>query len=342
METSLEVVLTEKNIAKENAARLIEAFGAPFTEAGEIIANYQELVVTDESQTALMKEAREKRLALKKVRTGVENKRKELKEDALRQGQAIDFVARYIKENIEPAEKHLELQEKFAEIQRAERAAKTLNERIMKLGVLTDDLTPYNLEAMSDEAYDKLLADLTAAKEARVAEEKRLEAERVAAEKARQEEQLRVMAENERLRKEAAEKEAEAAKQLAEERKKAEIERNRIEAENAKRVAAERAKADAERAEREKLEKEKLAREAEERARKDAEDKAKRAAEEAERQAILAPDKEKLMRFAEALELIRTTKLPAVKTKQAQEVLNYVDKRLVETNKTIKELAEKL
>lgn len=55
---------------------------------------------------------------------------------------------------------------------------------------------------------------------------------------------------------------------------------------------------------------------------------AKKVAEEEERKALLAPDKDKLVQFARAISIIQHEKLPAVKTKQAQDILNEVESKL--------------
>jgi len=376
MENSLQVVIDEKKIAKENAALLLEAYGAPFTEAGKILATYDKIKVTDESQTDLMQEAREKRLALKKIRTGVENKRKELKENINAQAQAIDGVARYIKETIEPAEEYLELQERFAEIKAAERAAKLKAERIEQLSAYSDNLSIYNLDTMDEPTFQTLLKELKDAHEAKAAEAKRIENARIAKEKADAEAAEKQRKENERLKKEAEEREVwiamvksrinklyslgfsapaldsddyvldhivisqkqidegdgawfsaqiEKAEAYVKERNAA-VEKERQE--NEAKVQAEREKA-------QKLEQEKRDREA-------AEAKAKADAEEAERQALLAPDKDKIIAFANALTLVRTQKIPAVKTKQAQDVLSLVDKELASLSEKILNAAKHL
>lgn len=312
MQDQLQVVLKEQNIPKENAEQLLKAFGMPLEEVGEILVSYKDIVVTDEEQFDLMAEARSKRLKLKEIRVSVEKKRKELKEDSLRTGRAIDGVANLVKQEIEPAEKYLESQEKFAEIRQAERAAKLKAERIESLVKYTDDISLYDLDSITEEQFKNLLANLKAQHKAKIAEEKRIEEERVAKEKAEAEERERIRKENERLKAEAEAREAEQAKKDAAER----AERERIQKEAEEKLAKERA-------ERKKLE-------AENREREAIEAEKKRAAEEAERQALLAPDKEKLSQFANALGVIRTTKLPAVKSKQAQDVLNIVDKKLAD------------
>lgn len=317
-DNQLQIILNEQGVDRDNAAAIVKAFGGPFDEAGKILATYQDIKVTDESQTDLMQQAREKRLALKKARTTVENNRKALKEDIVKQGRAIDSIARYVRETIEPAEEYLELQEKFAEIRAAERKAAIKAERIEKLSAYTDNLSIYNFDTMTDEAFKALHTELKQTHEAKLAREKseREEAERL--ERERLAEQERIRKDNERLRAEAAAKEAEREKE-----RKAEADRlAKLQAEQEKKLAAERAKAEVERKQREAVE-------AQQRAEKERLAREKAQAEEAERQALLAPDKEKLLAFSVALETIRTQKLPAVRTKQAQDIVNDIDQMLV-------------
>ena len=349
----LQVILNEQGIEKSDVAKLVEAFGGPFEEAGQILATYKDIKVTDEKDTAGMAKARELRLILKKARTTVENNRKELKADIVKQGKAIDSVARYVKEEIEPAEEYLELQEKFAELAQAKREADLKAKRIEQLMQYTDDLSVYNLDGMTEDQFNTLLATLKAQYEAeqkRIADEAKAKAEAEEAERKRIEEQAK---ENARLKAEAEarekaeaiereKREKEEAERLEKERK----EREAREAEQAKKDEAERLERERiqkeadekiakERAEREKLEQEKRDREAEE-ARKKAE------AEEAERQALLAPDKDKLVQFAQAVETIRTQKLPAVKSNDAQRVVNNIELKLSQLFNYIMDETKKL
>lgn len=394
----LQVILDEQNVPAENAKALLEAFGAPFTEAGLILSEFDTdddgnlipgkntIVVTDESETELMEQARTKRLALKRIRTGVENKRKELKEDIVKTGRVIDAVATYVKNTIEPAEKYLELQEKFVEIQRAEKAAKLKAERIEELSKYTDDLSIYNFDTMREEAFVKLRDDLKAAQEEKLRKEKE-EADRIEAERlAEIERQKEVEAENARLKEEARAKEeaeqvirsrinattalglvwndekqayikdefvvtAQEIKELndsqfnalvsviqkkldqiaKENERAAEIERKDREAQ----AERERKKAEADRLAREKLEKD-------EQDRKEKEAKAQREREDAERAEILAPDKDKINKFNDALGIIRADKLPAVKSKQAQDIVNDIDEMFVKMQQYIAEKVKAL
>lgn len=314
-DNQLQVILDDQGVAQENARQLIVAFGAPFEEAGAILADYRTIEVTQEDQFDLMAEARSKRLALKEIRVGVEKKRKELKEDSLRTGRAIDSVAKFVKETIEPAESYLELQEKFAEIKQAERAAAVKSERIAKLSQYTSDLSIYNLDSLDQAQFDSLLATLKTQKEAAEAAAKKAEAERLAAIETEKKHQAEVEAENTRLKAEADKRE----KQVA-------TERAKLQAEADKKLAAERAVAESERQKREALE-------AEQRERESAEAKAKVAAEETQRQALLAPDKEKLLALASIVDSIE---LPALASKDAQAVLDNVEDLLAKVSNYIR------
>jgi len=206
---SIEVVIKEQGIEANNAKVLIEAFGAPFTEAGDILLNYQSIVVDSVNQKDVMADAKSKRLILKRIRTTVENKRKALKEDSLKTGKAIDSVARYIKETIVPAEEYLETQEKYAEIQQANLLLELSVERMRRLEPFVQDTSIYAFSSYTFDEFEKLLKDSKEAFELRKAQELAYENEqkKLAEEKAA--EDLRIREENEKLRKEAAARDAE-------------------------------------------------------------------------------------------------------------------------------------
>lgn len=218
MSSEIQVIIDEQNLAKVNAEQLISAFGAPFTQAGEILAVYGEIKVTDESQTDLMAEAKSKRLTLKKIRTTVENKRKELKEDSLRTGKAIDGVARYIREHIQPAEDYLELQEKFIENKEAAARLQLIVERTDKISKLTDNPRVYSLDTMTDDEFDKLLKELTDAYELRLAQEQAYADQQEKIRLDKEVEDARIREENEILKKQAEVREAEIEKEREQQR----------------------------------------------------------------------------------------------------------------------------
>jgi hypothetical protein len=382
----LQVILDEQNVPAENAKALLEAFGAPFTEAGEILAVYQDIKVTDESQTDEMAKAKEMRLALKRVRTGVENTRKDLKDGYLKAGRAIDSVAKFVKETIQPAEEYLELQEKFIEIKQAEKAAQLKADRIEKLSKYTDDLSVYNFDTMREEAFEKLLADLKNAHDEKLKAEK-AEADRIEKERlAEVERQKEIEAENVRLKAEAEEK-AKAEEKIRDrinkvtalglvwnqlfaiyekdgldvspteikelddkafESKLAHVKRKLDKIESDRKELADRQKAqedaklekERKQAEADRIEREKL--ENAERDRKAREEADKKAKEEADLAALLSPDKDKINTFNNALGIIRSEKLPAVKSKQAQDVVNFIDTELANLQAKIVEKVKSL
>lgn len=213
MSNEIQKFVDEQQIAEANANALIEAFGAPFTEAGKILRSYKKIKVTEEDQTDLMKKAKSQRLTLKKIRTGVENRRKELKEDSLKTGRAIDAVARYIRDQIEPAEKYLEDQEKYAERMEAERRSKLISERSERLRPYVDSLAHYQLDTYTEEGFEKLFNELKAAHELRLAQEKAYEEQQAKEAAEREAENQRIREDNEKLRKQAEAREAEIARE---------------------------------------------------------------------------------------------------------------------------------
>lgn len=331
MANELQVILNEQQVAKENAAILLAAFGAPFEEAGEILATYKDLKVTDVNDFATMAEARDLRLKLKEIRVSVEKKRKELKEDSLRTGKAIDSVAKKVKEEIEPAEKYLEEQEKFAEIKAAEAKAKVTTQRLTKLAEYTTDVTVYSVEDMSVEQFDTLVAGLEAQKQQRIKEEKEAEAARLAEIEAEKKRQAEIEAENAKLKAEAEAREKALEKEREAERKK----QAEIDAKRDAEIQAEREKAEAERLKREEVERK-------QREQEEIQARIKAEAEAKELEAMLSPDKDKLIAFANALDMIRREKLPAVKTKQAQEVVDQIDTALAELSEKLTAKAKQL
>lgn len=428
----LQVILQEQNVPAEQAKQMVELFGGPFEEAGQILATYKDIKVTDINDVEGMQQARTKRLALKAARTTVERNRKQLKENIVKQGRAIDSVAKFVKDTIAPAEEYLQLQEDFAKLEAKRQHEAMLAERREQLIKLGADPELYNYKELPNAAFEQLLFDINRENE-RVAEEaKKAEAERKAKADAEAAEQARKDLEAKRVRSlmvlgfnandegvltrkgydtglveaellqlddkpfddkvneaikatdEQAAKDAEARKaEQARQQKitdrvnwlsslgavfngtdyrlasklpggegavvsKHEVENDSDEAfakalqivENVAKANGEydeqqQAEAQAARDRAAKLEQEKRDREA-------ADAKAKAAAEEAERAALLAPDKTKLTTFADALEMIRTTKLPAVKTKQAQDVVNMIDAELTRLHKTVIAQANRL
>lgn len=393
----LATIISEQGVSADNAKALVEAFGGPFSEAGTILADFSrdeetgELVVgdnaikvTDVMQVKEMSEAREKRLALRKARITIENKRKELGDEALKTTQAINKIAKTLKDQIEPVEAYLAEQEKYKELKeeadRANRlAART--EAIAKVG----DPSLYMLETMSEESFQELLIKLEKEQADRVEAERKAEADRIAAQAAERERQAKIAEENKRLEREAEEQRvanerklarvnqvtalgmvwseslqaykldeftasavdivelnevkwkllvSDIEKKVTEQREAAAAAQRAAEAEREAELKKEREAAEAERAKREELEKAEAERKA-------AEEKAAAEARESERQALLAPDKDKIKAIVPKLAAIRD-ELPATKAANAQGLVEAIDVMMAKAIKFIEEKVEEL
>lgn len=266
------------------------------------------------------------------LRKGLEEKRVELKADALAYGRAVDGEANRIKAAIVKVEQPIK--DQITEIDNAEKIKEEKRVATIEsyLGVL---------RAYGHDTEGKTLAELQAwqeqLNELEITEEIYQEfREQAAGAKAESESRLRIAI----TRKQAAEEEAaaleEQRKAQAEEQEKLDAQRKEIEEgqrklreqqeEQERKAAAEQAEKDAERqkeldaqqAEIDKQREEQEAKEQAEREQAEAEAAAARAAE-------LAPDKEKLERLAN---IIEATELPAVASQQAVDVLSYVKSEL--------------
>ena len=212
--------LEEIEVSEDTALIVKNSFMMFFEDASKIKEQAEGLVVTSIDQTDKMELAKESRLALKTIRCSVEKKRKELKDESLKKGKAIDGVANIIKKLISPIEDHLQRQENYIKIIEDERKAKLKTDREAELLKCEIDTSFYNLGEMTTEVYDNLLINAKKEYADKQEEIKRIE-ERVEAEKLEQE---RVRQENEQLRKQAVEQE----KQIIAERKKIEREKQDI------------------------------------------------------------------------------------------------------------------
>lgn len=304
----------------ENEAVIVEKEFTPVVVEREALEQIYANIITNEITPELVKEARELRLKLVKVRTTTDKIHKTQKAFYLAGGKFVDAWKNKNNTIVEQMESKLsEIENYYVEIERKRIEALKI-ERIEKLKEVCDDTSMYVVEAMSEEAFAKLINGLKLAKEAELkaiedarieAEKQRLEAERIEAERKEKEriENERIRLENERLRLEAEEKEKAAKlereriekEREAERKKQAEILRKqqeeterlrKIEAEKQAKIQAElNAKMEAERIYRERIEKEL-------KAKKEAEEKAAKEKLQAEKRAALAPDKDKLKALA--------------------------------------------
>lgn len=161
----------------------------------------ESIQVTDGSQSSLILAAREARLGLRGIRVAGEKKHKELKERALREGQAIDRVWRELKGLIEPIEEHLQKQEDFAEIQEKEKRLVIFNERALALQpYMGEEAKKMPLADLTQDVFDTMLAGYKAAVEKKKEDEVRAKKENDERERAAQIERDKLAEENKKLK----------------------------------------------------------------------------------------------------------------------------------------------
>lgn len=159
----LVILINESGLEKTKANSMLETFQGFFDSASEWETKAEMCKVTNRDQKVEMKLAREGRLYLKNIRVEVEKKRKDLKEQSLREGKAIDGIANVLKSLIIPIEQKLEGYEKFIEIEDARLAEERRIEieekrafRTEKLAPFNADLSCYNLGEMTEEVFEQL------------------------------------------------------------------------------------------------------------------------------------------------------------------------------------------
>lgn len=219
-DNKLVVLVQQSGLEKSHAQEVLDNFIGFFESAKKWEIEARGINVTDMTQTGLMSKAREIRLQLKDIRVNAEKVRKELKEQSLREGKAIDGIANIIKALVVPLEEHLEKQEKFVELKIAKELDERNTKRIAELTPFVTDVTFYNLRDMDEESYKKLLVSSMEAFKAQKKAEKEAEEERIRKEKEDREERIRIQKENEKLREEARKKNEEIARIRKEEEEK--------------------------------------------------------------------------------------------------------------------------
>jgi len=309
---------------------------------------YSKMTISGIEDKEGFRRVREGRLLLKRVRTDIEKRRKDLKAGALEYGKKVDTVAKELTALVEPAEKILENRETEHTEALAKIEQQKLDERIEKLAAVRCQHPSSLVKSMTEKQFEEFLATATttyttaieaervaaeekARKEAEEAEARRLEDERLKAEREalererqelaeqrrkqeeedaarRAEEDARIQAEQDRLDNARREQEAALAKQREEEEARLQAQRDDL--------ASQQAKIDAANAERERTEREQ--REAEQ-----------RALEEADRLRLIEetkPDREKLLALLARLDATRNERveLASANGKQADAVISHL------------------
>jgi hypothetical protein len=288
MKNQLQVIVRESGLEATKANYILIKFQDYFKIAAEWEQKAKTIKVTNADQKVEMQMARTGRLFLREKRIAIENARKELKEQALREGKAIDGIANVLKALIEPIEEYLEHQEKFVELKEQ---AKIEAEQIEKEKELEEKRKQKDKEKMQ-------------------LENERLKREAEIREKKIKEE--REKAKEDHLKQEEALKKQKAINE------KAKLEADRIKKETEAKQKEIDTKLEKERKEKEKLE-------TELKAKKDAEEKAKKEEKERIEAQKKASDKDKLLLLADNIAAIM---LPEVKSVSAQKIIEKVNDQL--------------
>lgn len=226
MNQEITKLLENSLIEKTKLDYITEKFSEFTTIATEWSEKANAIVVTDESQIDLMKQAKEGRLILKAKRIEIEKTRKSLKEQSLNEGRLIDGLAKTLTLLVEPAEKHLELQERFVEIQEQKRKSELKAERYKLMLPYAEILDPdtLQLDIITEEAFAGILKYAKSSLEAKIESERLAKIEQEEKEKAEAEEKENLRLENERLRQEFLQKQKELQKELQNQKAKSDAE----------------------------------------------------------------------------------------------------------------------
>lgn len=242
MENKLQVIVKESGLDETKAQLILTKFQDYFQLAAEWEARAKTITVTDATQKAEMEIARTGRLFLREKRIAIEKTRKEMKEQSLREGKAIDGLANVLKSLIVPTEEYLERQERYVEI-KAEEELRRIQIEIVKKAE-ADRLAKEKAEAEERERMRleniRLRAEAEA-KEKALAAERRAADAKLAAAKAQADKERKQMEEKARKEREEQRKTAEA--EIAKVKARAEAERQAMEV----KLAEEKARAEMER-----------------------------------------------------------------------------------------------
>jgi len=253
MENQLSVIVRESGLDETKAKTLLDKFSDYFNIAADWEKKAKTISVTKADQKVDMQMARTGRLFLAKKRIDIENARKQLKEQSLREGKAIDGIANVLKALIVPIEEYLDQQEHFIEIQAAKAAELARIEAEAKAEA--DRIAE---EKRIAEEQERIRQDNIRLQKEALEREQQMKAEREKAEKAMKEEQAKAEAERFKQEQILATQKAKAEAEQKAIREKAEAERRKQEkaladqkaaAEAKQRAIEEQAKAEREKAE---------------------------------------------------------------------------------------------
>lgn len=364
MKTELVKISASDYGLEETKASEIKAMFTPMLEKMEELETEYNDLIQKEITPQLANEAATLRKKYVKVRTGTADIHKELKAFYLKGGRFVDAFKNTQEFASGEKEKVLKsIEEHFENIER-ERKEKVKLDRIALIQPYVEDVNTFMLGEMTESAFELLLRGAKDQYELRLAAEKQAEIERIEKERkdALHSERKNKLLDYwqyvpddnkayfgdiemgaweklyEGVKNKKAERDAEIEAQKKEaERLQKEIEKKNKEAEEARKkqdaiIAKEKEKAEAAKKEKERLESEIKHREAEElRKQKEAEEAAKKASR--------APDKTKILVFAD---VINSIELPEMKTAEGKQVISNTDLLLKKVVTYLRENADRL
>jgi hypothetical protein len=215
IDNPLSIAVTEISVDTNIQQMLVDRFTPFLEQTTEWRERAEALVVTDIAQTREMKMAREARLALREIRINADKLRKELKEDSLRYGRAVQAVYNVIESQITPIEKHLEAQEKFKELHEMKMRDDLRKQReSLVADVRSYIIANVNFGEITEDDFMKLWTGAKLQKQAEEQAARDAEAMRIAKQEAEAMERERLRVENERLKAEAEAREKERRAEL--------------------------------------------------------------------------------------------------------------------------------
>lgn len=307
----LSIFANGKQLRPEVEMMLTNAYAPFFADAHQILTEAESLTVTDPADAEGQREARKQRLKLQRVRIDCQDKHDDLKKDVLVLGRAIDGVNNVLRDGVKKREAELMEMETLAERMEEQRLNALRDDRLNQLPGLKYIPQVDDLAKLTDEEWAKELAECNRRFADDAAAAKREQEAKDAEDRKRAEEAAKLKADNAKL--------AEEARILREEREAAESKRK-----------AEQSKADAQL---KAANEAKLKAERDAQALRDAEADARRQKEEAERKAACAPDREKIMAFADMIDALT---VPEMATEPGKVVAGSVARQVAGLAKWIR------
>ena len=308
METNLVKINPEEFGLQANEAAQVEAVFKPMLEKmSELESEFNEVVNLPIEPTTI-KLAKELRLKYVKIRTATAEIHKKAKAYYLAGGRFVDGWKNAQLMASQGKEEKLEAIERYFENLEKERKLKLKTERWELLQKYME-VEPFGLGEMTEQVWSALYNGTIEAYNAKIEAEKKAEQDRIEAEQKRLAEEIRLIEENERLKKEATERELLA--EIERKKQQAEIDKKNAEIEAQKKQQQEELRKQQEEADNERKRLEAIALEEQrkkielERQLKEKEFAEKKAKLEAEKQAkklAAAPDKKKMQTYINALE----------------------------------------